>query len=138
MNNKEKAEKFINISTELSQSGYFNVFVEYSQPDNRVLSELFAAKTKLSPSDLSDRLLLSRVTVTNCLNVLENDRLIIRTISKTDRRKVNVNLTEKGKMAVIELMKKAIGFIEQMFSSLGEEKVNSLFEIIETVKKHII
>jgi DNA-binding MarR family transcriptional regulator len=57
--------------------------------------------TPLYPSDLSDRLNLSRSYVTSVLNSLEKKNLINRTVDLTDRRRILIFITDKGQQILI-------------------------------------
>jgi DNA-binding MarR family transcriptional regulator len=51
---------------------------------------------EIYPSDLSDHIEISRPYITAALNSLENKGYITRSVSKTDRRKMCVDLTVSG------------------------------------------
>lgn len=136
MNNKEKAKVFIEVATELDSLGFFDVFVEYSQPENRILNELKVNKTS-SPSYLSEKLNLSRVTITNSLNNLENDDLITREIDPSDRRKVICNITNKGLQEVTKLVEKATQFLADIFDRIGDEMSDNLVSTLQIIKKYL-
>lgn len=135
MSNIEKAKEFISLATDLNTTGFFDVFVEYSQPDNRILSELIVTEN-LSPSYLSDKLNLSRVNVTNSLNNLENDGLITIAIDPTDRRKVICNITELGKKKITKLTQKATKFLASIFDLLTDEMSDNLVKTLKIIQNH--
>ena len=49
------------------------------------------------PSDLSDKLNLSKSYITAVLNSLEKKELIVRTLDTADRRRLPVLITDKGR-----------------------------------------
>jgi DNA-binding MarR family transcriptional regulator len=49
------------------------------------------------PSDLSDKLNLSRSYITAVLNSLEKKNFIMRTLDTSDRRRILVRITDKGR-----------------------------------------
>ncbi|HEY8444813.1 MAG TPA: MarR family winged helix-turn-helix transcriptional regulator [Bacilli bacterium] len=135
MNNKEKAQEFINIATQLNTLGFFDVFVEYSQPENRILSVLYSTND-VSPSYLSDKLNLSRVNITISLNHLEKLGYIRREIDSHDRRKVICLLTEEGEKAITTLTDKATLYLANIFDKIGDDLSGSLVQIIKKIQDY--
>ena len=83
---------------------------------------------------ISEELEMPKPQVSRLLNSLEDDALIYRTISKTDRREIYIHLTEKG----IEILKEAennyVRFIDYIFESIGEADFNELVRLLKKVE----
>lgn len=78
---------------------------------------LLEAAVKLdipSPTNIAKEVLLSQATVTNLIDRMERNELIIRHKSKEDKRVVEILLTEKGKQ-MIELAPEPLqaGFLRE-------------------------
>lgn len=129
-----KAQQFLEMATELQKKGFFDIFVDYSQPELRIMDMLHRENNiEISPSTLSEELRISRVNVTNALNSLESQGYIIRSIDPQDRRKVIVTLTELGKTEIQDNIKRVITFLDQMFRTIGVDLTDSFMEIIKVV-----
>lgn len=61
-----------------------------------ILDMILRAKDDIEPAMISDSLFIPRQTMTSLLDQMEKNGLIVRVRSQTDRRRVNLSLTEKG------------------------------------------
>jgi DNA-binding MarR family transcriptional regulator len=128
----------MDIATKLHSKNFFDIFMEYSQPDARILEALMrAGEELLSPSTLSDNLKISRVNVTNALNSLESQGYIERSIDKQDRRKVNVKITQVGKVEIGEVYGRVISYLTNMFKMIGEKLTDDFLETVKVIDKQI-
>lgn len=84
----------------------------------------------LKAADLSDLLEVSRPAITRILNSLEERGLITRHIDKTDRRSINIAITEPGVQALEEANRQILGMAEQVVASLGEADTDHLIELL--------
>lgn len=76
-------------------------------------------------------------SLTRTLKNMEAAGLIVRKADGTDKRKVLVFLTEKGKQ-MRKLSKKAvIRFNEEIREMVSEEKLEVFFEVMNTMNEHI-
>jgi DNA-binding MarR family transcriptional regulator len=91
-----------------------------------VLLKTLAAEPNLSHRELSDRMLVSRPTLTHHLDRLEADRLLHRTRDLHDRRVVRVDLTPAGKQRAVELEAIADELDVWLRSLLGEHDATQL------------
>lgn len=77
---------------------------------------------------------LDRATVTSLLNQLEKKRLIKRTIDKTDRRSVIVDLTPSGRQLANRLAFLAKEFNEVLGSRLGKRYVPQFMKYLKSLE----
>ena len=81
--------------------------------------------------DLVTNLGVSRPALTQFMNELENDGLIVRHRDKTDRRTILVSLTEKGREAFKPNYHHGIAKIQKVISCLGEDEVKQLVNLMK-------
>lgn len=91
----------------------------------------FHGEEDTTPSSLSDMIGFSRPATTTLLNSLERKEYIIRRMSRHDRRRQQVLLTDKGRAfaeAKLELMGKRLQYL---FEQLGTEKTEQFLDLIQ-------
>ena len=78
----------------------------------------------LSPAGLADKSGVARATMTGLLDTMEKDGLVVRTNSATDRRVIEVTLTEAGHSLVESILPGYFAKVEEIISPLedGERK----------------
>jgi DNA-binding MarR family transcriptional regulator len=81
-------------------------------------------------SELSDRMNVKSPTITQCINGLEANGFVERSIDLTDRRAVNIRLTEKGKGFIAQHQKGFILRIKGLVTFLGEDNSKELARLI--------
>ncbi len=87
--------------------------------------------TPLYPSDLSDRLNLSRSYVTSVLNSLEKKNLINRTVDLTDRRRILIFITDKGQQIFDNMKKKELEQANLLIQKLSDAKTIKLISLLD-------
>ena len=91
----------------------------------------FLGKEDTTPSALSQMIGFSRPATTSLLNSLEEKKLIIREMSRNDRRKQRVILTEKGRQFVTKKMEMTSARLQFLFEHLGKEKSEMPFALLK-------
>ena len=90
-------------------------------------------KTDMKVSEIGKQLNVTSPTVTQIINKLEKDDIVLRNIDPSDRRAVNIRLTDKGYRIVDEaktaLSNTFVGLIEY----LGEEDSQQLAVLLAKV-----
>ena len=93
-------------------------------------------------SEISRRTQMSMPAVSQMLNSLEGKGLVLRSMTKNDRRAVFVCLTPKGKELLEQARRELFSTMDEVERRMGEENVNrlidlsaNLFEIMEDLKK---
>ena len=80
------------------------------------------AGTLIVPSDIARYIGASTARVANILNNLEEKGMISREISREDRRKILVFLTDKGRKETKERRTRTITRISNVFEAMGERE----------------
>lgn len=103
---------------------------ENAQGEPLVLVYLYKnAGTLIVPSDIARYIGASTAPrVANILNNLEEKGMISREISREDRRKILVFLTDKGRKETKERRTRTITRISNVFEAMGEERTQQFIE----------
>jgi DNA-binding MarR family transcriptional regulator len=107
-----------------------------------VLLSLLQRETKphgkrLQPSEISKQLLLPRNTVSNALNQLEKQKLILRDPVKEDLRMYHISLTAKGKDITVKKAKNLLKFGESIFSCLDTKQMQQLIGLMKIILNNL-
>lgn len=95
-----------------------------------VLNEIGGSVTQ---RELTERLEIQPGSASEVIAKLEDAGYIKRTPNETDRRTININLTELGKTAAEEAKKERKQRHEQMFSCLSEDEKEQLLSLLEKI-----
>lgn len=100
--------------------------------DYEVLLHLAAApEGTLRPSDLTDRVLLTRSGVTRLLAGLEETGLVRRESCPSDRRVIYAVLTEQGRAKLCEARPTHLRGVGELFvERFGDEQLDTLAELL--------
>ena len=90
-----------------------------------------------TPSQLANRMEVSLPTISQKLTILENQGLIKREVSKEDRRKTNISVTEKGNQVIDEEYRNFMGKMASVVEKLGEEKCTQLCGLLNELASSI-
>lgn len=100
----------------------------------RVLIILHEEGGHITQRELTRRLEIKPGSASEVIAKLEGAGYIRRTPDETDRRAVEIELTEEGRKAAQEARQQRIRRHEEMFSCLSEEEKNTLLSLLETVR----
>lgn len=110
----------------------FSALAELLQGEALVLRALAAqAPRALSPSELSDRLHLSRSRITGALNSLRRKGLIRTEPEPADRRRLLVYLTEAGARRIAGQLDAMNAYFNRMIEGLGPAEARTLIDLID-------
>ena len=99
----------------------------------RVLFFLWHKDGKATPGEISEDMEVTTPRVTVLLNEMEEKGLIRRSILPQDRRKVCVELTEKGLQAVEEHRRERRGFAREVIEEVGEADVRAYIRVCQAI-----
>lgn len=102
------------------------------------LLSLIQRSGPLRSTDIADALGQAPRTVTEAVDGLERDRLVVRTPDPRDRRAKRISLTEDGKAVIRDVapLKEAIG--GQLFEVLDAADEGKLLSILETLNERLV
>jgi DNA-binding MarR family transcriptional regulator len=95
------------------------------------------APHRLSPTQLTDSLLVSSGTMTNRLDRLERRGLVERVPNPEDRRSVAIALTESGRQLVDEVLGEHVAREQEMLAPLSARERETLTRILRKLAAHI-
>ena len=98
----------------------------------RILIILNELKT-ITQRDLTEHLGIKPGSASEILSKLESTGLIIRTPNETDRRTMDVSLTDTGRELAVEALAQRQGRHEEMFSCISEEEKKELLSLLEKI-----
>ena len=112
---------------------------DLSIPEADVLFTLRRAGSphRLSPSAISDALLVPSGTMTNRLDRLERKGLVERVRHPTDRRSMEVQLTERGRALVDEAVVRHVENETEMLAPLSERERATLDRLARRLLAHL-
>ncbi|MGG0738379.1 MarR family winged helix-turn-helix transcriptional regulator [Niallia taxi] len=87
----------------------------------------------ITVTDLSTALKITSPSVTQVINVLENTGYVERVNDQQDRRIMRIVLTDKGNDITTQIFQKVEEKYSNLVDFLGEEKSNSLIELLDEV-----
>lgn len=93
-----------------------------------------------SISELSEYLVISKTNTSKVLNSLEKKNLIIRILDKSDKRQIQLLLTEEGKDMAVKVMKEISILFENRISAFPKQlsqKIKMLVDEYSEQKKLI-
>ena len=103
-----------------------------------ILSHLVTNGGTLTPTELSRRVLRSKHAITGAIDRLEQEGLVKREGTDTDRRVRKVTITRKG----LNVLKKKIpvgrDFGLKAMSCLDEKEAQALSQILKRLRKHMV
>lgn len=89
-----------------------------------------ARSAGLTPSDLADRIGVSRANVTGLLDGLQRDGLVIRQPHESDRRRLIVTLTAQGEARLADVMPPHRDNLERLVSVLSPEEQDTFLRLL--------
>jgi DNA-binding MarR family transcriptional regulator len=135
------AQKLFRSFTQFSKAGWHQQSIAGCKPSE--IRVLFCIKKGLKPdehemkvSEISKQLHVTSPTITQLLKGLEMNGLIERSIDLTDRRSVDIKLTEKGEIVTCKAADAFAISLNGLMEYLGEEQSDQLAELLFKVSRY--
>ena len=123
MDYNELAQTFIHSVKKPGKMRALSRFNAYSHGEHQVIYFLFKNSGKaIMPSDIAKFTNTSTARIATILNSLEDKGMIIREISREDRRKILVSITDKGRKTAEKAYDQTISDIASVFQTMGEKR----------------
>lgn len=103
-----------------------------------VLFVLVVRGGRLTPTEISKRILRSKHTVTQIVDTLETDGLVVRTSDADDRRKRYIEITKKGLELVRLGYPKRNESSQRALATLKKAEVEQLVKTLKQVNKYLV
>jgi DNA-binding MarR family transcriptional regulator len=95
-----------------------------------VITQLANSKKPMSPSELSENLILSRATITGLLDTLERRGYVTRKPHPTDRRMLLVEITDEGRKAARTMREQLYPQQKKWFEVLNPEEQKQFIQFM--------
>lgn len=102
-----------------------------------VLMILEGAREPLCPNEIGERLLVTRGTVTGLLDSLERQGRIRRAPHPGDRRMLLIQITDRGRRALDELLPEHFSGEADMMSPLAAREKETLVRLLGKIQAHL-
>jgi DNA-binding MarR family transcriptional regulator len=100
------------------------------------LSQVFALqeleKATLSISELAEKLMLERSSVSRLVDILVKETFVHRELNEQNRREVQLLLTDKGKRTLTKVWEQSIAFYQSFLQDVSESEQQ---QILNSFKK---
>jgi DNA-binding MarR family transcriptional regulator len=90
-----------------------------------------------SPADLAEALNVTRATVTGLLDGLQRDGLIERKQAQTDRRMVQVSLTQSGLGLIDQLLPLHFARIQELMAGIDPSEKEQMRSLLSKLTSHL-
>lgn len=91
----------------------------------------------MSPSELGDRLIVTRATVTGLLDSLERRGFVLRSANPTDRRSLTVEITPAGIEVLGRLRVLIHGNEKEWMSALAEPEIRTYIDLLHRLQDNL-
>lgn len=102
---------------------------ESMQGESFVVQYIHRNKNSVLPGEISSRMGISSARIAAALNSLEKKGLVTRRIDTDDRRRILVDLTEKGRALAEEQRRMVLEDMTRLLSMLGEDDAREYVRI---------
>ena len=103
-----------------------------------VLSVLGGDPRPLRPSEIADRMMVTRATITGVLDSLEARHLVRRETSATDARSRDVSLTPAGRRIVDRLVPRMHTFERDVMGVLEPSELDALLDAVAVLQMRVL
>lgn len=111
-----------------SKNSLEQMFCGFNKGELGVLRYLYSNK-KVTSGDLSDFFDVSTARIASILNSLENKKLIIRKCDSFDKRKILINITEKGVKLTQDMKNEVQKRIEYLIGKIGLDSFEQYLDL---------
>ena len=109
----------------------FSQLAEFLQGELYILRYLYLnSSEEINPSELSDRLHMSRPRVTATISALKKKGYVSTEADENDRRRLRVNISKKGIELIKEKQENVENNFEQFIQGIGEKDTLELIRIV--------
>jgi DNA-binding MarR family transcriptional regulator len=107
---------------------------EITLPRFDLMAQLEREPEGLSMGELSRRMMVTGGNVTNIVDQLEQERLVVRQSQPGDRRAFRVSLTSSGRKTFTAMAQEHEDWVVELLSPLSERQQKQLHELLNTLK----
>jgi DNA-binding MarR family transcriptional regulator len=101
----------------------------------QLLAVLEGAGEPLSPTEISERLMVTTASITSLVDTLERRKFVKRTPDPDDRRRVLVSITPAGRKVVDRFLPEIVALQTAVAADISESDRKRLVTLLNTIKK---
>lgn len=101
----------------------FNALLELNSNENITIGEL------------SSKMYLACSTVTDLLDRMERNQLVVRVKDEKDRRVVRIKMLDKGHTVIEGVLENRRCYIRDNLDGLSDDMIDSIYEVMELLKE---
>ena len=110
---------------------------ETTLPRFDLMAQLERKPDGMRMSELSKSLMVTGGNVTGITDQLEREKLVVRTLDRSDRRAVRVKLTEAGLKRFREMAAAHELWIVELLYGLDQQEKQSMLDLLKKLKTHL-
>lgn len=133
MNRNDLLNNIVSTVAMVNKADIFQSLQKKLKGENVLLDRLFESGGKSTPGALAEFLDVTAARVTAIIHALEHKDLVERISNGTDKRKVTVQITEKGKTVVEGLRLDALRHSEAIMNKIGESDTHEFLRIMNKI-----
>ena len=96
----------------------------------------FSPKNRLTQVEVANEMQVTSANVTFLVDGLEKDQLVLRVPSVTDRRTVNVELTDSGRLLAERIVPSIARFMARLLEGFSEEEKHELSGLLGRLRSN--
>lgn len=101
-----------------------------------VLRRLLENGNAIEQSELNRTSGVASATISEVINKLQTEGLVVRSRSESDRRRCQLALTEAGRSQALDAVAHIHAFEEQAFSCLSDEELATFINMLTRISNH--
>ena len=102
-----------------------------------VMAALHRSSDGLKMSEISDLLRVSNGNITAIVDRLVEDGLVSRQQAANDRRAIEIQLTDKGRITFQKQAADHEAWVESLLSGIGSRNLDALMTMLEDINNHL-
>ncbi len=133
MNKNDLLANIVSTFALINRADAFQALQKKLKGENILLARLYETGGKSTPGVLAEFLDVTAARVTAIIHALEHKDLVERLSSGADKRRVIVQITEKGKTVVEGIRTEALRHSEMLMEKIGESDTHEFLRIMNKI-----
>lgn len=117
-------------------AGHFLYYHMEGKAGQRRILAILRDKGSITQKELQDIIGIRSGSISEIMSKIEADGLVTRTRSKSDNRKVVLEITPKGTEKYFKMQAEYDDIIGKMFQCVSPDQLQALFELLKTLNGH--
>ncbi len=131
MDDLNKTHTMLDAFYKLYSIDIFDEFSKLLKGEAQILNYILSSNSaEVTPSLLSEKLCVTKARITSAISSLKRKEYILTEVSKNDKRKIIIKITQKGKFFIDSKFKKVESGFESIIKKLGDGNSDEIIRII--------